>query len=317
MRLTLRALNRLPMVRPRITPRFADPYTTVVPGGDRHSPNAPIPLNLTDHFPASASTDGRDVAVDGPQAVYPAADKETPSRSPSSEVLKTANGFSEPALVVDGPAVSRPTLSPKVSYRPPPEEGSYPSRRESTGTVDLGAEGTPGNRMVAPASDARTPFIKPVGPDTDLSDSTSGSEAPQSHNPQGRPPERLPEPLLSSAFPGTPDSPTLLSTEVVRSQDPMPEPLHTPWNETGRTREHHDTIGDLPEARKRTSAFEPMDRSRHSSRPVPAEPVIQVSIGRIEVRAVASSPAPATRPAQRRPVMTLDHYLQQRTGNKG
>lgn len=33
---------------------------------------------------------------------------------------------------------------------------------------------------------------------------------------------------------------------------------------------------------------------------------------------VALSPAaPAVRPSPRRPVMTLDHYLQQRTANKG
>jgi hypothetical protein len=314
MRLSLRALNRLPMVRPRITPRFADPYTTVVTAGDGHNPNACIPLRPTDHSPASASPDDRSVAADDPQAFRSPADTEASSRPLSGEALKTAKEFSEPALMVNESAVHRPLLPPEPSSRPQFEEGRIPSIREPSGAVNLNAEGAPGNPLIASTSEARAPFIRPSGIDTVFFDSTSGSEAPQTQNRHDRPPETLPEAPLSSAFPGTPASPTMLSTEAVRSQGLIPAAVHTQKDETGRTRDHHDAIGELPESRERISQYEPMVRSRHSSRLAPGEPVIQVSIGRIEVRAVTSSTA---RPAQRRPVMTLDHYLQQRAVNKG
>jgi hypothetical protein len=51
-------------------------------------------------------------------------------------------------------------------------------------------------------------------------------------------------------------------------------------------------------------------------RPDSSEPIIQVTIGRIEVRAM-SQPAPPTRERSASPVMPLDEYLRRRSRRGG
>ena len=45
-------------------------------------------------------------------------------------------------------------------------------------------------------------------------------------------------------------------------------------------------------------------------------PTIQVTIGRVEIRATVESP-PARKPLAKAPVMSLDEYLRQRNGGRG
>jgi hypothetical protein len=47
-----------------------------------------------------------------------------------------------------------------------------------------------------------------------------------------------------------------------------------------------------------------------------AGPAIQVTIGRIEVRAVLPAAAPPPRPAVKRPAASLEEYLRAREGGK-
>jgi erythromycin esterase-like protein len=57
----------------------------------------------------------------------------------------------------------------------------------------------------------------------------------------------------------------------------------------------------------------PLRRMQGDSSPAP-EQVINVTIGRIEVRATAPPPAQARSANQKPPVMSLDEYLQRRAG---
>lgn len=58
------------------------------------------------------------------------------------------------------------------------------------------------------------------------------------------------------------------------------------------------------------------DEQPPQAKPGPVAPVIRVTIGRIEVRAVAApTPSPAPRPAHRGPKLSLDEYLRARNGH--
>jgi hypothetical protein len=47
---------------------------------------------------------------------------------------------------------------------------------------------------------------------------------------------------------------------------------------------------------------------------VAAEPVVHISIGRVEVKAVAETTAPRRPPQPKRPALSLDDYLRERSG---
>ena len=61
----------------------------------------------------------------------------------------------------------------------------------------------------------------------------------------------------------------------------------------------------------------PMQRTQTQSAPPSSEQVINVTIGRIEVRATPPPPATARSNHQKPPVMSLDDYLRQRSGRGG
>jgi hypothetical protein len=98
--------------------------------------------------------------------------------------------------------------------------------------------------------------------------------------------------------PGTPDTPSrVIDRRVAFEMVPMPGVEMVP------------VPGAVP------VAF-PADQRRAAPEPSPTAPTIRVSIGRIEVRAIMPSVPPArhTPPAQSRPQLSLEDYLQQHRG---
>jgi hypothetical protein len=65
-----------------------------------------------------------------------------------------------------------------------------------------------------------------------------------------------------------------------------------------------------------TSALRPLPVERERVAAAEQAPIVQIRIGRIEVRAISPAPVSPTRPAHRPPKLTLDDYLRQRNEGK-
>ena len=102
---------------------------------------------------------------------------------------------------------------------------------------------------------------------------------------------------------------------VFSSASPMPRrPDGGPVSGT-RFDRHLPLAADLPGSPLRPSldgmaaAARPPEPAPPGSDPIESEPVIRVSIGRIEVRAVAPVPQPRSGQESRQPIESLDEYL--------
>ena len=122
-----------------------------------------------------------------------------------------------------------------------------------------------------------------------------------------------------------PQSQAIVRAERAVGDSPQPEPnLNSPSSTISQRRPRladvspnpsvsvviaQPRITPLGESRRSMSALDSIE----SSTP---QPTVQVTIGRIEVRAVQSATTPATRPRAAPPVMNLDDYLRQRSGGR-
>lgn len=114
-----------------------------------------------------------------------------------------------------------------------------------------------------------------------------------------------PETLL---VPGAPETraPSFVRQEEASDESDIVEPLPTPEATPASPRK---TSGEPTALLGRSSQSQPpsLDDS------VAQAPIVRVTIGRIEVRAVAPTPAPARKPnPPRKPTLTLDAYLEKR-----
>jgi hypothetical protein len=85
--------------------------------------------------------------------------------------------------------------------------------------------------------------------------------------------------------------------------------------------DHHDvSAGRAVRPRSRVHVAEPLslegERVDRESVPSPNEPVVQVTIGRVEVRATTAHPVP-TAPRKQPLIMTLEDYVRLRKGEAG
>jgi hypothetical protein len=219
---------------------------------------------------------------------------------------------SEPAPVTPVPAGTAPARPPDQSA-----SSSAPLRRPVPTPVSgrPSAEGVPGRtgRDRPTRSPAATRDESPVVP-------TPGAAERQSR-PRLEPAieltlnERVNSPAVPSS-PGTESTPSSgtagrESRTALEPANPRPEPtpVETPRPATPATVVVQPHVTPAPRAEPAGPAL-----AGRAATPKPA-PTIQVTIGRIEVRAV---PPPAPPPKQRSapPVMSLDDYLRQRDGGR-
>lgn len=216
-----------------------------------------------------------------------------PAPAPSRTAFKPPASHSSPTLAplqgqgsVLAPAPSAPLAerAPRQASWDKPTVSLPAAEEESPAEPSVGAMAWPGMPMLklAPAQEGLTPRISPAAPHQDKAGEVETMGMPRSGPAEG---ERH----------------TALEPAITR---PEPRPAE----------------GSLPAAAAAVTArprvrpyLEPMPPA-----PAPAaaqlEPTIQVTIGRIEVRATP----PAQPPKQRSepPVMSLDEYLRQRSGER-
>lgn len=194
-----------------------------------------------------------------------------------------------------GAVVNTPTVRPDVGSRNVPERRSpTPLTTPPTRTAAQSSVMTPGSETQAPTAEAAPRNSNPVRIDrrASMAETSEAREARGALHAQTAADEQVQE---KGGLPRT-------------TLRPMPPPPSPARDEPHRAEAYQRTGG---ERRQRDLT----ETEEH--RPEPTPPVINVTIGRIEVRApVAPATSPLPRPEPSRPAMSLDEYLQRRADGR-
>lgn len=280
-----------PLVQPRPRARFEPPDAPPLAGLEEAearaippaSTNAPSPVAP---LPGSVVSATAPIDTIRPPATVP---KGTPARQPKAP---------EPPHDPDGADATSPSASQPIDAAPPAEALPPPA---------------PTRQVRLPLGSSRAePLVPPETPALQLPQPPMRSAVSESVELTGPTPAVVRRPADSPR-----DGPPAADTSVRRSPPEPPGPIMQ------RPYEAADPLAPSPEIRPRqrgpevpgpSTELATSDRQAvRTAEPVP--PVIQVTIGRVEVRAVtpprpAPPPIPVARP--RAPTLSLDDYLKQR-----
>jgi hypothetical protein len=236
-------------------------------------------IDATPAWPTEARPDGRDTPADvgaparSPRAVRPASD-ETPRHAPLETATRSIPAAAPPAAAPAAAPPASPVIAPAMAVT---DGATSPTNRASAAVPRR--EPTAAERVAtapAAAAVAAAPASPPERSSTD--EAAPVSSARSSRAPIARiaePPPAEPPADVAPVRPG--------EIAPARRREPLREPAR-----------RSDPGGPRP----------PADR--------PAVPSVQVSIGRVEVRAVFAPPPSAARRPSPAPALSLDDYLKQR-----
>lgn len=219
------------------------------------------------------------------------------------------------------------TSAPQAVSQPTPQVNYPPQRPPSSAKPPMASTDEPPSHrseLFQPVQPLAPQFPEPVVPREAIS--------PQRPAPSGEPRTSAPPPFIPE--PMEPPAIAALHTEIVVSENqreaylqegrsPAPpamitvdrliaDPIPPIGTQVAIPRP------DLPEPllTPRQAAPSSVSRSAMSAPEVSTPPPIQVTIGRIEVRATAQAPASKPASAAAKPALSLEQYLQQRAGGR-
>jgi hypothetical protein len=264
--------------------------------------------------PESAGVDEAGSELETTESASPTAQREERQSRP----VVAAMPIAVPASSQDPPAVRRlrepePALEPQRP-RAPERLEAPPGELQERFLV-------PQERLNQPAQNQPSPVVLSTRPVVSKSESTASQGSPAAVSP-GRAARRISSPESIEATEGPRSSriatpaeasrlehaaaPTTRVRSTLRPVPPTPPEIHDEEQMTAGGA----SAGGRGEARA-TTAVAPERRAE----PVP--PIINVTIGRIEIRAPAAPPAaPAPRVEPPRPAVSLDDYLQRRADGR-
>jgi hypothetical protein len=208
------------------------------------------------------------------------------------------------------PRPSQVAMSPlPTSARPAPAAPPLAAPGDTTEAIVLQPvrQEQPGDRA-PPAPPTPTvavaPSFTPVAPLSPLVASVPLATAPRqtSAPPAKLPGATIPQTEVASRRPATPITPT-----IVRSEERPLQPVSAPQRSPQPRGEPEPTL-EPTQTRRDDSAAPSLEEASSA-------PTIQVTIGRVEVRAIVPSPPPPARPAPR-PHLSLDDYLRKAKGDR-
>lgn len=227
------------------------------------------------------------------------------SDDPEATDAVEAFDYDEPPPITQ-PVRSSGDPTPPTADVARPHDGPVPSTARRPPPAS--SEPSEANAAESPADAVKAASVSPA-PARDISPAV---------NDEGRSPpadERRPMPPLAEAVqPVRPQPPTAVPPVL---PDISPASMSEP-----SAPDRPDALDSLAFARESMPLSAALEESRRQIEPVEqlgAEkaPTIQVTIGRIEVRATTRpAPQPPPRPVRRKPVLTLDEYLKQRRGDR-
>ena len=309
-RLVGRAMGRTPVVRPRLASLYeAGPAVSGAPESGFGEPRAP------DDSPRLESTE--ETAADAPSPRR--SRDEAPGADPEASAVPRRPGDADAAVA--GPSVSeRPrhdapsrvaVRASKPAATEPPSDASRPSPTETPDPPEAGARSrrparpTPAGRVTP--QDVREsrpprPVREGAGPPAETADRPEALAVP---SPTRRAPAEGPTPRRPDA---TPAAPSVGNSDEVADRRLRPAVTAVP---EGRAERAPAIDGDFRRAADRPATPRAETRKRATSPPA-REPTIQVTIGRIEVRAVTPPAQPAKPKKPTAPRLSLDDYLRRR-----
>jgi len=247
------------------------------PAPRRRPPPAKNSLEVTSDRPIQAAT--------APEAVPRAIPEHRPAPTPTRAPLQAASATTETAteaaapLKTPPPIVTTSTSAPVKAFAQPLDPGKAPAHRE-----------------VATEPVSTAPASERAAPDRTIIETRDAPVRTDAQPPPVARPTALTE-AQSTIAPSEADEAPRVATGTDRSPPPLEPPAER-----------------IAAARPEASFERPTERPR-AAREAPASaptapPQVQITIGRVEIRAAAPPPAPAPRG----PVMSLDDYLAKRAG---
>lgn len=222
-----------------------------------------------------------------------------------------APAFAREETVEAGPDIARRTVSARTSAAGEPPSGRPHERPRNRSRFP--AEPTSAGRSVALDEERRRPETHPAP-----------AAWPGKDEERGHPAKRRP-----GAAPAARDLPVVVSVaspQPTSSAGPVTKIQSSGEKETRSHRPGQHPFAPPPPpppqrpgavaAGPPTAVDEAAPESHGPSQAATTAPVVRIHIGRIEVRAVTSSPVPVRKPVPIRPKLSLDEYLERRDGGR-
>ncbi|MFY9553201.1 MAG: hypothetical protein WAV47_00630 [Blastocatellia bacterium] len=343
--LAARTFNLVPVVRPLVLGRFEpSPVQPKVPF-DTVAPNPPetVEASLDWHEAETAPIPARTIPRRTRKSFVaaPAEDEEIPHSPSTDSISPKTNSMparsSTAALTVRAsgtraPSPAPPVLQPLLTDAPEADRsaGVAPSRTEASKSSSTRQDRPAANTIVENfTGSARARQPAPAASVWPTETKTESSVPPVSSKQYEEPQASTFNPLSESESLTTRHQKTIVAREQLVVNHPMTQ-LDTASNRT-TIRVANESQPRVAPAR-RGSLGDPFEIIQPSVKPLfedrvkgfgleerqapPAEPVVHVTIGRIEIRAVQSQQSSAKRRATT-PVMNLDDYLRRRSEGSG
>lgn len=293
-----RALGRTPVVKPVAASRF----TSRPPFSPEVSPEAITPHTATD----AAAAPEASLHVQGPD----------PGRDPASSKKRVSRpGFRQDsphdgseAMVGTAPEVPRPEgAAPARAWLHAP--GPARRRQDSTMPTPSSEPRSADTVVGGPAESLVQPRDTQAGP---ILASQDAGQPPAPYPPETAAPRFAP--LLPS---DTSRLPLLARADVTRAQRPVGSVPRPAGEGASDVQPSPDTLAGTPHAGVLLAAesVQPSGNGSLYETPAPSQtPVVRVTIGRIEVRALMHGPPSAKRASPSSPTLSLDDYLKRHNG---
>lgn len=277
------------------------------------APALAVRPRLPSRFEASAQPAGIPAL---PGDSTPAAPLETtvgPTRT-----LRTSPPSDISAQVPSAPAEpDEASTSPSAQTTPPPPQNHAPARATASATVSPAAPAAHSSKLATPVSPALAPANTPAT-----------ATVRQSPTAKPLPAKALLQPSFDSGIqspePPAPGSVSEAASSTIATSAASPEPVSP--KPTASSKPSPPASGLRPEseiANLSSQTFAPPARPALAVRPAsvpapsaaaaPAQPVVEITIGRVELRAIVTPASPRAVPPTA-PKLGLDEYLRQRTG---
>ena len=294
-RLSLRTLGLLPQIKPLTAPRFG-PYDPAPMVG----PNSPDPLGSA---PPDRET-GASPPVppdDRPHGEKPLMTTRSPASGPAPKLTAASEGTPQPShakIAEPRPPAGR-TATRDTTSGPRSADPLASDPGPSGQVYGVMPQALPESRPDRPGPSSVMDGSRRIPKETPLPPGPRRSRSPAAP-PAGR--HRIRPPNDAAA-----PEPPVRSRQFALQPPDLPNQRLVPDNTSEAAVSKTAFQGD------RRIPLAPPDRAAHHPTIAPAEPAIQVSIGRIEVRAITPPAAPQSKRPPKAGVLTLDQYLQKRS----
>ena len=209
------------------------------------------------------------------------------------------------------------TASPSPQTTPPPLQDHAPSRSTASATVPPAAPATHSSKQEAPSSPSPSPVLEPSFATARQNSATTLAPETPLFRPSSHSDIQPPEPPTLDSVSEEASPAAVVSAAKPQPVSPTPLASTTPPAVASGLRSQSQISNlksQIPRPAARPAiATRPTPATPQTAPAAPAPPVVQITIGRVELRAIVTPASPRAVPPPA-PKLGLDEYLRQRTG---